>query len=670
MALTAAEQQELAELEELEQLEARFWAEEPAPAQPAPRASGRFSDLLGKIPGSSIGKAVGALTSPAQALAAYAAGTKGAPPPRSENGVTQAMHPELRDRDRAILKNLSNSPEASVAFLKQQYPGLEIGYENDQITMRSPDSQEKFVVDPQTGFDPLSMEGLKEAGRDVLDIGYDVPAGALSAGAGAAAAIPAGLSTAGVGAVPAAAVASGATSAGLEALRQKLGKWAGLPQEVNTGDVALSGAIGTVAPFLAGAGVGKEALKKGAQSAGKELSAEGIEKLLKSFRGGAGRATDYVAEKFTPLYGRFAGGIPAETTKALREYLPKVKELEQVGPNETALAAHEAITKGLRGRITKSGKDLQQVIEDSAGRVNTPKIREPLERAIAQAQEEVSGDMGNQIAHDRLNLLQQYYDDLFMRKPPAGTEGPARLIPDEISAKDAFKFQKDIRRANDLFQGGQGLRGPLPAGATLAEGEVANALSEAARAINTQLAEATSGSSSELKGQLQELFALREALAPYFKDPQTTFKTLSSIDNKNRPLLLGHLEKLQEKTGVPIIEKARMLEAYARFSKPAMMAQSGLGSTSTSRTVPAAMGMGSLGSLAGYKLGGGYAGAAVGGAAGAGAGAYMGSPHAIRQLVELEKNVLQKRLNTGASALPTPYGGGRSAWQALQEQDE
>lgn len=176
---------------------------------------------------------------------------------QSEPTIIEEMHPEVSATDRAIVKNFGNDPEQAARFLQERNPNLEVRNYGDKMLIRGKGEKEYRVLDPDTGF--FSTDFL----HDASDVAYDVGSGVVE-GAGAVAA--------GVGTMnPLAAVGANAgLGAANETLRQYLGKKLGVNKEIDTGEVALVGAISGALPvvgdlakagYKAGAGTIKGATK-------------------------------------------------------------------------------------------------------------------------------------------------------------------------------------------------------------------------------------------------------------------------------------------------------------------------------------------------------------------------------------------------------------------------
>jgi len=240
--------------------------------------------------------------------------------------------------DRMLIQNLSNSPQAGAEYLKQQ------GYDAKVY------GSEIVIKDKATGkiqqLDPNDLEW-----KDATDILYDVPAGAVQ-----------GVSTAfgGVyGGIPGASAASGASGMVLEALRQKLGQYAGLPQDVNAEQVGIAGLAGIASPALLGSGattnqIAKRAAAKGISeaelaNANRSLVTRGVEKAL-------------------PKVAATLSGVPEEDILTYWNRRPEVK----MAGTDSADAVYKNINTGLENSRVRAEGELMNQYPISVNQELTP----------------------------------------------------------------------------------------------------------------------------------------------------------------------------------------------------------------------------------------------------------------------------------------------------------
>ena len=541
----------------------------------------------------------------------------------ASSDIQEEMHPDLSAADRLLIKNFSNSPEVSVRYLKQKYPDMEVRDEGGRLLMRKPGEAKFRPLDPETGF------FSKDLPYDIGDVAYDVGSG-VAQGAATALGGALGLGAGGVPALPAAMASGAAASAGTEALRQKLGQYLGLPQELDPAQVAVSGAVGGALP-AGGAGL------KGAYN--------------------------YATRTAAPAIAQAVSGVPKEAFKTLGKQFDKIKELENTGVMDMVSEAHSGLVQKLGGLKNEVGKRLEESLDAAGMKVNIGAAKQQLKDFLEQVKQYKS-EIDNPALREEIENIQKTFNRLFTK---AGTEGEE--IADEVSARAAFHLQQELKDVADLTRLGEGVTSRFGKNATQGEKKLAEVARGGYQALNNEFERVTGGVSKQLKDQYREYSGIQKTLQPFFSSPEKTFSTLSNLNAKSRIPLFEKLGELQAKYGVDVFEQAKLLEAYSHFGKPALNAVNGLGTTSTSRTVPLSIALGSLGSLAGYKLGGGYAGATLGGALGAAAGSAIGSPATLKQGVRLGLGAekLAEKLLPRSSVR---QGMAKSLWEASRPRDE
>lgn len=518
--------------------------------------------------------------------------------------TAQETHPAVSAGTRLLIKNLANSPEAGIGYIKQEYPGMEVrlGKSSGQLEMKYPDEREWKVLDPQTG--AFTSDTL----QDVGDVAYDTVAG-LGSGAASTAG---GLATLGAGGgIPGAALAGGASSAALEGLRQKLGSALGLPQEVNTEDTLIQGGIGALMPAAMGTG------------ATKSLLAEGARKAVPAVMAGL-------------------SGVPTQVIKAYTKQAPQVDELAREGVSDYIAKVHETMKTGVAQAKKQVGKELQDTIEASQTPVNIGPVKAKLDSLISDLE---NRSIKNASDIESLNALKQKRDELFSKIVPdsdtmlIGTEdapmvagGRQLKLPENISAKEAFELQEKLN-AEAAFSPKQSF-GPRNATEEKSVQRWQNANAEASRELNKGLDKATDGWSGELKGKYKQYSRLQQDLNTHFKDETATYKTLSNVYGKNKKLLQERLDEIDALTGgeLGVRESADKMAALSYFEDPGLLPNSGGGTTSTSRS----LGGKTLGALLGGYIaksqgGNPYLGAVVGGIGG---GMAFG-PKALKQYIKM-----------------------------------
>ncbi len=172
-------------------------------------------------------------------------------PLNMDEAVLDERHPAIDWKDRAIIKNFSNSPEAGVQYLQKKYPQLDVGSDAGGIAIKGPGDEYARRLDPST----MELE-------DISDVGADIGMGAAQT-AGAAAGAGGGLLVGGPGfMVPGAMVGSAGASGGAEYLRQKIGQYLGLPQKIDQSQVGVSTVMGGLTTGAMGAQPMKDSSSK------------------------------------------------------------------------------------------------------------------------------------------------------------------------------------------------------------------------------------------------------------------------------------------------------------------------------------------------------------------------------------------------------------------------
>ena len=160
---------------------------------------------------------------------------------------------------------------------------------------------------------------------------------------------------------------------------------------------------------------------------------------------------------------------------------------------------------------------------------------------------------------------------------------------------------------------------------------------------------------------------MKDIIMPHFKDAERANRTLGSLGGKGKKVLLERLGETDAMFGTDNLEKARLLDASNVFAKPSLDPISAGGTTSTSRTIPASAGLGSIGYWLGANFIPGQGGAGLGAGLGVGLGSMLGAPATIKKVVKYggKAENLAKKLR-GMSPVP-PQAAPISAWQALMD---
>lgn len=514
----------------------------------------------------------------------------------------QEQHPDISFKERAVLKNFANSPESAVAYLKQENPNLEVNYDqkSGQYKVRAPGENDYRVVDPDTGF--FSGDFINDAtdvGYDLYSMGSEGLATALGALGGAAVTAPAG----GVGALPGGVAAGGASSAANEALRQRLGKSMGIPQNVDMTDVAIAGTVGAASPLLFGAGKARGAVKT---------------------------AWDGAKSKVFPKIGQMVSGVPSEVLSnyAKPTTMETVDKLSKEGVDDFAGKAYDKVSGYIQGNIDDAGEKLVSAIDDIGAPIQLVEAKSAYKTPMKELSE-LGDDFTNSDAI-KLNQLKGNFDRYYGRAKPDNFTGPVQPeIADAVSARKAWQIQKDLKQAakwgtdmspEDLYTKG--------------------AARNSSMAINDAFDEASQGLTTNAKTRYKDAMAAEAEILPKFEGRtradsiQKTYDTLSGMDRNSKKILSERMGRLADEGKLDLNDEIDALTAYKYLGKTGLNPFSRGGTTSTTRSIPLSVAGGSLGALAGYNSGGGYSGATVGGSLGVLGGAALGSPAAMKAYIK------------------------------------
>jgi len=417
--------------------------------------------------------------------------------------VIEEMHPAFTAMDRFQVKNFANDPEAAKAFLQKKYPQLEIKTDDNsgKIIARGEGEKAFRVLDPDTGFFSNPAEMLRDAGDIATDVGTGVATTAATAGAG----LLAGATSFGAGAVPAAMAAGAGSSAGLEALRQKIGVGLGINNEVNTDDVLWAGGAGAVSPLLFGTGAtatqvalkggGKTlaamnpfagagtALKEGFTTAADSVAGKGLlgggkaavggflrgtarepaldeagKAVLLNQRGLVGRGYDSYRQNVAPWLGSMGSGKNLDDIIHYRDNNATVDALNGVDMGQLGEDIRES-TAGSFKANKKSAGTLMNDVREATENVDISGARAAFREAIDAEKAKIGPELatGKQFK-DRIDAMELEYRNMFQMEVPSEAAerlveienkidefGPEYLTDDVQGMIDEFKAQPQTK---------------------------------------------------------------------------------------------------------------------------------------------------------------------------------------------------------------------------------
>jgi hypothetical protein len=593
--------------------------------------------------------------------------------------------------DRIAVKNFGGDIQDQVNYLKQKNAerggGLEISTVGDEIVARKPGEKNWKKLDP-TG-----ITSAQEAIQDLTDVGYDLVDATLSTIATGASGLAGGILGGGVGAIPAAIAGGGAASAGLEGIRQAIGKYAfgkeGPVKEISGSDIAISGALGALpVPFVGGGASAKqikEAVKNPSivrrvlDNAKIEFIPEGVG-ITKSQKAMARDILSQSQEGFLSKLPKGAlggvSGVPAETLSAATDKADPVivKSLYEKGnlklnPNKTYTNLE------LSDWLEKGGLDsLGRAAEKEVDKVNTAlrKTGSQIEVALNKAQKK-----GVTVP---IAKFSQPFDNLFMQLDSAAKESDSLALReaadkisvlrnkyfkqgvDEVSPKTAFALKNELADLIDFS------RGPLQVGSQLE-----SAISSAEKGLRDSIYDKIGG--DDIRKAYAEHSDIKEGMYKFFKNKDVAVNTLKNPETLRSPTFKAEMKKFDKNYKANLSGLSDVAVTWKYFGRPPAQPIVGGGSGQVWRGAGAGAALaGSIGTALAGPMGG-----ALGVGLGGLAGSFATSPLAIKKgLLQPETAVsrmaesvaglpgvrqtlaapvkLQRQLPVGLQALPSAQG--------------
>jgi hypothetical protein len=590
----------------------------------------------------------------------------------------QEMHPQFTTVDRLVVKNLATDPTAQVNYLQKKYPDLEVSLDDEsgQVKARKRDGSEDAyrVLDPDTGL--FSGDTLLDLG----DVAYDIGAGVASGAATTAGGLLGGAATGGVGAIPAAAAAGASSSAGLEALRQKLGQLVGIDQEMDYAQVGFAGAGGAIAPLAFGTG----ATAAGAKAVASKFG-QNTDELLASQRGLVGKAYDYVA----PKVGELFSGVSEDTLRYAGQNLDELKKLEADGILDYADTARQEINDTLWQAKQKIGDKIGTAIDSADQPVNISPVKKRLEKLIADLDKSAEK---NPAMAEKAAQVRETYNRLFPSKVQevekvVGTDYLGRPVTevvqetsklgDTIDARTAFELKDELADLADLGSTPTGgFLSRFSQGQTRFDKRVSQTLKAGYDDITSELARVTEqvdGGTGVLNKEYKRLNDIQRSLNPYFSNMERTAGTMRNLSSKGKRTVFEQLQRLDKDLGTNMTKKAKLIEAESLLGKgkASVVPISSNGATSTTRSL-SAQGIGMAAGLgAGQQADLDPATTAILGLLGGGVANRVVSPAAMRQYIGAGSKVRSAgRALRDSKKLPSAPAASNSAWNLFLNEDK
>lgn len=536
--------------------------------------------------------------------------------------LVQEQSPLISTTDRLKIKNLSNSDESAIKYLQQKNPGADVRMVDGQLAIKAPGEDRFKVLDPDTGF--FSKDILSDAG----DIGYDVADGvATTAGTILGALGGAAATVNPIGAIAGGSLGGGATGAASEAMRQKLGQMAGLPQEVDGTDVALSGAFGAASPLIFGQGAeGKAALK----------AAGGINTIKKALGMTAKETADELARRAsvkgaipwalskTPSVLGFMSGKGKDAMGRLSTYGDYIDQVEKNGnATEEKVKAAEEAAKELLSRKNAVGSAAQQEI----AKISRPLDVTPVAHEFQAKIDELEKMTRTPDVQAKIDLLKSALDNSLLDTQAATPEWSSLLTQSasphvgSMSGPDAFNLKQSMKPYMDL-----GTEIMTKSGPRKNDPILQSVAGKSYGLVNDAINNAT-GTTGAMNAEYEALSRLQDGLAPYIKDEKAAInaaKTITKDGSNTASENLYHLINKGKALGLKSMDALERAGAADEWANAPYFIR---------RQVPSVVAGAGLGYLAGANSGIGQGGAGVGAAAGGALGGVMGSPGMVKFLV-------------------------------------
>lgn len=563
--------------------------------------------------------------------------------------IVDEMHPKIDFMDRAIIKNFGGDTNNAIGYLKKRHPRLEVKASLDgEIIAREKGETEYRKLDPSS-FDL----------QDITDVGTDIGTGFLSSAATAAGGL--------VGNLPGAVAAGAASSGGLEALRQGIGKALGVNDNISGTDIALSTGFGAASPLLFGSGqsaAGALKMAKGEGMLAKLAKALGqttgsADDIMSANRGLMGRGYDAFREKITPKLGELSSGVSSDVIRNTRDNLDEVVKIEKQGLTPTVSKLRNEVVDAINSKKMQVGK----AIENSLDSADQPVSILP---ALDEFDDQIT-KLEKQLDKNPSETLKAKLDKVLAAKTEIFGEEPSQVL----YPREAWELAKDLEvlsKANKADASGLG-----GATATLAEERFKRTAGDASKRLREGIATATAnqaeGGTGLLNKAYQNVEADRKMLKTLLKNDSTTYKKLTNINSPSNRVEFEKLKQIDKEYGTSILRNADLMRSFKTFGDAPWLAVSAKGSTSTSRTIPAALVGGALGYYAGAQSGLGQGGAGIGAATGGALGAFIGGPKALRFYMQSQRN-LAKMAEQGKKLGLGPQATTKSIWEMMRERDK
>ena len=540
---------------------------------------------------------------------------------------------EISPVDRAFVKNFGGSEQDKIDYLKSkpEYKDWEIQSEPKQgLIIRKPGEKDFKKLDPggRANLNPVEMI------QDVADVGYDVLAGTLSTVASGASGIAGGVASGGAGAIPAAMAGGAASSAALEGLRQGIGNILGTAKGADVGDIALSGAIGGVAPVLLGTGASKSQIAsalKSPSNVSNVLKRENLGFIKQGAKATAediGMAKEALTQSQRGILSRglegglsaFAGTAPAKTLRNATAELKKpmvnlLSKIVKVDPNRkwTSQEMAEALTKqdkivgfgdNTLGTFVKTMDEQQQKLAtkyaDGLEKMGVEFEITSLGDDLLKQAEFASASSIPEVKEIGSSALKLH--ERFFGKPKLDVV-TGRMMPVTVKPKEAQMLMNAMKNWSKVANSKLS-RDAVDANQKMFRQSIDGAQKLLEDKFYKQLEKVAD---KGLKQDYKQNKDFLRNLYPKMKDAETAAKNLMDINNKNKAGFRASLKAFDQKymkdKPVKMMDLANFADVVKFFGDPSLEAISSGGATSTGKILRAGDIMGTTGWLAAQASG-------------------------------------------------------------------
>ena len=165
----------------------------------------------------------------------------------------------------------------------------------------------------------------------------------------------------------------------------RIGQYLGIDQDMDTKNIAVSGALGAASPLLFGAG-----------------KAKGI----------VGKGYDALKQKVIPKAGETASGVSADAIRTLGENWDDIARMSDEGLESTVEATQHKLIDGINQAKAKTGKELEQAIDAAGELVDIRAIKSSLKSQMGRLSK-LQKETDNKVLRDKISNVQKTYSDLF-----------------------------------------------------------------------------------------------------------------------------------------------------------------------------------------------------------------------------------------------------------------